>query len=224
MQEKRYTLTADFEVKGRLAYLSHQETLTMFQRAFVRAELPLAFSSGFNPRPKLSVPLARSVGTQSSVERICAVLRADGPVDVLQARQSLQSQLPAACRLGDITCVEGKQVFYAAGVTYVFKPADAGDETQRMHRQSCRAALASGGAIVIQRFRAKKRKWEAFDLSPFVEMLTVSDDRIEVVCRVSQAGTVRVDELMRWLNLTTEMLREPVCRTAVRWQTEVPQL
>ncbi len=220
MQEKRYTLTADFEVQGRLAYLSHQETLTLFQRAFVRAGLPLTFSGGFNPRPRMSIPLARSVGTQSSVERICAGLSTDAPIDLQAMSRSVQTQLPNGCRIVDVECVEGKQVFYAAGVEYVFNVSEPPD---RDRLTACREALADGGCIEIQRYRAKKRKWETFDLSPFVERLEFTDDRIEVACRVSQAGTVRVDELMQWMGISAEMLKEPVRRTAIHWQTDVPQ-
>ncbi|MCI0499819.1 MAG: DUF2344 domain-containing protein, partial [Planctomycetales bacterium] len=72
MQEHVYTLIADFSIEGNPAYLSHQETLTLFERALVRARVPLVFSGGFNPRPHLSIPLPRSVGTQSAAERICA--------------------------------------------------------------------------------------------------------------------------------------------------------
>ncbi|MHC4551362.1 MAG: TIGR03936 family radical SAM-associated protein [Planctomycetota bacterium] len=224
MQEKRYTLTADFEVQGRLAYLSHQETLTMFQRALVRAQLPLAFSGGFNPRPKLSIPLARSVGTQSSVERICAGLSTDTSFDMQHARQALQSQLPDGCRVVDVQCLEGKQVFHAAGVGYVFMLNAAADESLQQHWQACQNALAAGGCIEIQRYRAKKRKWEAFDLSPFVQQLEFGENCVEVRCHVSQAGTVRVDELMGWLNLTISMLSEPVCRTAIQWRSDAHNL
>lgn len=224
MQEKRYTLTADFEVQGRLAYLSHQETLTLFQRAFIRAKLPLAFSAGFNPRPKLSIPLARSVGTQSGVERICAGLLTEAAIDIQHARQALQSQLPDGCRIVDVQCVEGKQVFYPAEVRYAFMLSEPADECLRQHWQTCRDALAEGGCIEIQRYRAKKRKWETFNLSPFVQRLDFTDDCVEVTCHVSQAGTVRVDELMGWLNLAVSMLSEPVRRTAIQWQTDAHEL
>ena len=160
----------------------------------------------------MSIPLARSVGTQSSVERLCAGLSTDLAVDPPAMGRSVQAQLPDGCRIVDVQCVEGKQVFYAAGVNYVFTVSEPLD---RNRLAACQALLAEGGCIEIQRYRAKKRKWETFDLSPFVERLAFTDDRIEVSCRVSQAGTVRVDELMQWMGLSAGMLTEPVRRTTV---------
>ena len=220
MQEKRYTLTADFEIQGRLAYLSHQETLTLFQRALIRAGLPLAFSGGFNPRPRLSIPLPRSVGCQSSVERICAGLETQDPIDTSSILPVLQSQLPLDCRITAIQCLEGKAAWHAVGVQYAFCLLNPLDDHQRGHLENCQEALAAGQCIEIQRYRAKKRKWDSFDLSPFVEQLSVCDDCVEVLCRVSQAGTVRIDELMQWMQLTVEMLAQPVRRTAIQWQAK----
>lgn len=219
MQEKRYTLTADFEIQGRLAYLSHQETLTLFQRVLVRAGLPLAYSGRFNPRPRLSIPLPRSVGTQSRVERICVGLLTDEEIDIPSVLHVLQSQLPSGFRIVEMQCVEGKQAFHAVGVRYVFTPAESLTRDQRQCLEVCQDALAAGQCVEIQRYRAKKRKWETFDLSPFVEQLNFSDHCVEVSCRVSQAGTVRIDELMQWMGLTVEMLKEPVRRTAIEWQS-----
>lgn len=220
MQEKRYTLAADFEIQGRLSYLSHQETLTLFQRALVRAELPLAFSGGFNPRPRLSIPLPRSVGTQSSVERICAGLATADTLDPSGVLRCLQSQLPSGCRLTGLQLIEGKAAFHATGVRYRFTVAQSLNADQLQHLKSCQEVLASGQPVEIQRYRAKKRKWEVFDLAPFVEQLSVSEDCVEVACHVSQSGTVRIDEMMNWMGLTVEMLAEPVCRTAVQWRAK----
>ena len=217
MQEKRYTLTADFEIQGRLAYLSHQETLTLFQRAFIRAGVPLAFSSGFNPRPRLSIPLPRSVGCQSSVERICAGLDTDEPLDPSQAWAALQSQLPDDCRIIKMECLSGKAAYHAQTVRYAFILDGPIDAALQEKLTACQEALASGGSIEIQRYRAKKRRTEAFDISGFVKQIEIDEDGVEVACLVSQAGTVRIDELMQWMGLSMQMLKSPVRRTAVEW-------
>ena len=62
------TLVVKFRISGSLSYLSHRETMTMFDRALVRAQVKLKYSEGFNPRPKLSLPLPRSVGIASDAE------------------------------------------------------------------------------------------------------------------------------------------------------------
>ncbi len=52
----------------RLRFLSHLNQHRLFQRAFRRANLPLAYSQGFNPHPRMSFALAMSVGLISDCE------------------------------------------------------------------------------------------------------------------------------------------------------------
>ena len=53
-----------YEVKGHLSFLSHLEMMRLWQRALLRSGLPIAWSQGFNPRPKLSLGPAKGVGIE----------------------------------------------------------------------------------------------------------------------------------------------------------------
>lgn len=57
-----------FSRDDRLRFLSHLDQQRLFQRAFRRANLVLAYSQGFNPHPKMSFALAMSVGLTSDCE------------------------------------------------------------------------------------------------------------------------------------------------------------
>ena len=64
-------LAIRFKVEGTLRFLSHAETVRLLERACVRAGLRLRYSEGFNPHPKLSLPLPRPVGVESDEELLC---------------------------------------------------------------------------------------------------------------------------------------------------------
>ncbi len=51
-----------------LRYLSHLDMLRLFQRAMRRAGLPLAYTLGFSPRPRLSLAAPLPVGVTASKE------------------------------------------------------------------------------------------------------------------------------------------------------------
>ncbi|MBW7991664.1 MAG: DUF2344 domain-containing protein, partial [Planctomycetes bacterium] len=55
-------LVIKFRIGGPLRFISHAQTLSVFQRACVRAGIEIRYSQGFNPRPRLSLPLPRPVG------------------------------------------------------------------------------------------------------------------------------------------------------------------
>ena len=58
----RYTKT------GRVRFLSHLDFMTLFHRSCLRAGIPVAFSQGFNPHPKIAFGPALSVGIESEAE------------------------------------------------------------------------------------------------------------------------------------------------------------
>jgi radical SAM-linked protein len=60
---------------GNARLLSHLELLQVFFRAFNRAKLPLNFSQGFNPTPKVSFSPALPLGTESLAEFVLIDLR-----------------------------------------------------------------------------------------------------------------------------------------------------
>ena len=217
MQKQIYTLVVDFSIRGNLAYLSHQETLKMFQRALIRASVPLVFSTGFNPHPHLSIPFPRSVGTQSERDRICATVEFSEDFLTQDWGGRIQRQLPAECSVLEVESILGKCMFYPQGVRYVFHLGLPFDEQFLGHLNSCRKQVDEKSPIGIQRYWAKKRRYKQFDMSPYLEELGFSNGQIEVICGISQSGTVRVDELIQWLNIAPEQFAEPVYRTEIKW-------
>ena len=57
-----------FSKHGPVRFISHRDVARAFERAFRIAELPLAFSSGFSPHPKVSFGPALAVGYESDAE------------------------------------------------------------------------------------------------------------------------------------------------------------
>lgn len=57
-----------FKRDGAAKYLSHLDVFRTFARAFTRAEVPLAYSQGFNPHPYISIVHPLSVGVAGDNE------------------------------------------------------------------------------------------------------------------------------------------------------------
>ena len=63
--------------RGRLRFISHRDFARALERALRRADVPMAFSAGFNPHPKISYPGAAPTGVASEAEYL--ELAADAP-------------------------------------------------------------------------------------------------------------------------------------------------
>jgi radical SAM-linked protein len=68
-----------FAKLGKIRWTSHRDVARMWERAFRRVQLPLAYSAGFSPRPKVSFGLALPTGHESLAEYLDIELL-DGPV------------------------------------------------------------------------------------------------------------------------------------------------
>lgn len=67
--------------KGReVRFLSHLDLVKAFERAIRRAEIPIAFSEGFNPHPKMNFASALAVGVVSDKEYVDIEIVGDMPV------------------------------------------------------------------------------------------------------------------------------------------------
>jgi len=56
--------------RGRLRFTSHRDFSRAFERAIARARVPMAYSSGFNPHPRISYAGASPTGAASEAEYV----------------------------------------------------------------------------------------------------------------------------------------------------------
>ncbi len=77
-----------FAKRGKLRFLSHRDLARLWERSLRRAAVPVAYSEGFSPRPRLHFGLALSTGYESLAEYLDVVLTPDAtltPDDLLEA-------------------------------------------------------------------------------------------------------------------------------------------
>ena len=54
--------------KGKIRFASHRDIAKVWERALRRANIPLIYSEGFSPRPKIAFGLALPTGAESECE------------------------------------------------------------------------------------------------------------------------------------------------------------
>jgi radical SAM-linked protein len=214
------TLLIIFSIAGGPIYLSQQETLTMWSRALVRADIMPVFSQGFNPHPKISLPLPRSVGVEGS-EDILTVQVASLPCEPEHIADLLNRQLPEGCRVIQTELFETRQRRYPESILYVFEPTDAawaGGLEQRL--EHCREMLESNAPVEMLRLRPDDRIGRTVDISVYLQRLDWDRGRVQLRCRFSGQGTARTEELMNWMGLGRHDLNRPVIRTQIQWSSD----
>lgn len=219
-----------FKVWGALRYLSHAEMLRLFQRACVRAGINVRYSQGFNPRPRLSLPLPRPVGVESDDEVLSLRVNKDnarrglphyyqagGKSPALQKIESkLSAQLPEGCELLSVNVAESAASIQPRSAIYFLpvRPEYLNDAL----RVKINRLLSSESLTVRRKIGAGGRKVKNIDVRPFLTSIEMKNDGIIVECKVGPDGSIRVDEVLSLLELDHCKLAGPVKRTKVQWK------
>ncbi|MFE5185506.1 TIGR03936 family radical SAM-associated protein [Streptomyces sp. NPDC056628] len=150
--------------RGRLRFTSHRDFQRAFERALRRSEVPMAYSAGFTPHPKVSYANAAPTGTGSEAEYLeIALTEARDPQ---QLRALLDESLPAG--LDVVDAVEARTSGLADRLTASVwelrldgvEPADA-----------ARAVAAFQAAETVEVQRMTKNGVRTFDARPAVAHL-----------------------------------------------------
>jgi radical SAM-linked protein len=86
-----------FAKQGPLRYTGHLDLHKLWERAARRAQLPLAYSHGFHPQPKMNIAAALPLGFSSRCEVMD--MRLEQEIQLEGVREKLQQTLPAGIQV-----------------------------------------------------------------------------------------------------------------------------
>jgi radical SAM-linked protein len=214
-----------FAIGGALRFLSHAETLRVFERACARASVPVKYTQGFNPHPRQSLPLPRSVGVAADDEwLVLRVFDAQGfPLGAEQdaARLAWQDQMQARLAGALVPGIDIHQVqlmpsntsFHPVSAEYVFALTGVDGLSDKI------AGLLAAEHLVVERIKPSRPEGRRIDVRPFLKSIRLDGMQTVAECGISDAGSVRVDEIMTLLEVTPADLAAPIRRTHVTWKT-----
>lgn len=91
-QEKAQKLRVWFGKQGDMALLSHLDLVRLFDRVIRRAGIPISYTGGFHPGPKISIALALSLGMTSNGEIVD--FENHTRMDIEEFKEKLKANLP----------------------------------------------------------------------------------------------------------------------------------
>jgi radical SAM-linked protein len=195
-----------------LQYISHLDLARTWERAFRRARLPLAYSQGFNPRPRFQMAAALPVGVTGRSELLDIWLVE--PLSIEEAVSRLRPVLPGGLEVLSAAEVDLKALALQAQIRAADYRAilDTGEPAEAIDSR-IRALLASPA---IPRRRMQKGEWQTYDLRPLIQEVRVegaAEGTILLTLRLeaSPQGAGRPEEVLDALGLA--LCRHRVERT-----------
>ena len=152
-----------FSKQGALRYTGNLDLHTLLERAARRAALPLAYSQGFHPTPKIQLASALPLGFSSRAEMMDIWLTSD--CEISQLRTDLQATLPRDIQILNIETVDDRAPALQTQVIAAEYEATIPDE----FASNLTSRLS---AVMDAESLPRERRGKPYDLRPLIEELT----------------------------------------------------
>jgi radical SAM-linked protein len=198
-QRLRITFAKGEEIK----YISHLDLMRLWERALRRARVSVAYSRGFNPRPKIAFAAPLPVGFTSQGEVMDVVL--ERRISPYNFAKSLLSRLPPGLEVLSVEEVYPKlpslqsQVRSAEYRVTVFLEGSQEEMEEKLLAERVRQLLAAEELL-------RQRRGKEYDLCPLIEDMWVEGKEADgwllgMRLRAGNQGTGRPDEVLDALGL-----------------------
>lgn len=197
-------LRITFAKQGALRYTGHLDLHKIWERTARRAEIPLAYSQGFHPQPKIYLASALPLGFSSRAEVLDMRLKEDIPLAGL--RERFQGAVPPGLEILQVEQVDESlpalqtQLRSAEFEVTFSEPVDASDLSRRL------AAVMEAASL------PRERRGKPYDLRPLIESLQVTTDSqghasLHMLLSAREGATGRPEEVLDQLGIPVEAAR-----------------
>jgi len=192
-----------FSKNGAMRYVGHLDLHRSLERTFRRAGLPLAYSQGFHPQPRLNLACALPVGFTSQCEVLEAWLDETSPLPDLQA--TLQNALPPGLEIHTLELVENTvpaiQTRVVSAIYIITFLDDIPDLDERLSR------------IISAINLPRERRGKPYDLRPLIESVNElphdqdGKSRLQLQISAREGATGRPEEFLAEMGIKYETTR-----------------
>ena len=184
-----------FQKVGDMRFLGHLETMHVFERTARRANVPLAFSGGYHPKPKITFALALPVGVEG--EREWADFELQESWDPRRLRDAMNRFLPTGLKilLAWKTPLDGQPL--TSRVSSMGYRAEFPEPVDDLYNRI--EALSKSGDVPV--VREGREKIKTLNLKNYLQAMEASGD--DTVCFTlamqKTSGSIRPGEVLRAL-------------------------
>ncbi len=208
------TFRLKYAKRNDMRFLSHLDILRFWERAFRRANIPICYSQGYHPHPKISFGPPLSLGYESDAEYLD--FQSPGlSVDEILPR--LKTTLPPGIAALELKLLYTKQRSLTAAINRIDYEVIFPELVDRkLINEGIEKFLRSNSFVVS---RKTETRVQEIDILPFIKELFFDQEmaKLVVITNLINGKTVRIDEILTDICHLTfpEKARCQVKRTAM---------
>ena len=183
--------------------MSHLDLMHTWERVIRRSQLPLGFSQGFNPHPKMNFASALAVGTTSDAEYMDLDFTEELTLD--QIKEALYPAIPPAFEVTDMKVVRGKVPSLMSIIqraTYTLRLEYVTEVTQA-ELDDAVASFWNMEENIIYRYKKDSKDKKAVNIRPGVYTIDLrleegTDNKhavLDIVVQSGNDGNIRPEEV-----------------------------
>ncbi|HJM27813.1 MAG: TIGR03936 family radical SAM-associated protein [Acidimicrobiales bacterium] len=153
--------------KGKIRFASHRDIAKVWERSFRRANIPLIYSEGFSPRPRIAFGLALPTGAESECEYLDVKVDEQNLASsqLLEIPEALTELLPEGIQVTGMAEIDNKAISLQQAVTsclWEITIAESKHDADNWVRE-----VTASKELVVERVR--KGKIISDDIRPFIK-------------------------------------------------------
>lgn len=189
---------------GDLKFISHLDLCRTLRGAFNRAGVPIKYSEGFNPHPKMVFTQPLSIGVESISEYVDIPFTEERDPEAL--KEAINAQLPALLQVVEIY-PKGRELHEVATADYRFRFADCKkDELEAALSGSLEIEKKSKKGMIMVDLKERLRGYTVYETAQGTELFIRMD--------AGQTSFVNPEHLVRAIeaNLKRELIEYTIMK------------
>jgi radical SAM-linked protein len=189
---------------GKIRFIGHRDVARIWERTLRKANIPVLYSQGFSPHPRISFGLALPTGFQSEAEYVDIYLGEDFFLDGFDSRsiqENIDKSLPAGMNVlavGIISTSEDSLQEAVDACVWQVRVTDISVEEFKKIRKK----LLSSNSLNLERERKGKILIE--DVRSQVHSIDITEEHVNGVTILTELGTkprvLRPTDLLKRIN------------------------
>lgn len=180
-------------------FLSHLDLMHTWERVIRRSRLPLAFSQGFNPHPKINFASACAVGTTSDGEYMDMELTEEMPLT--QVKAALDQAMPPAFEVTALKVVQGKTPSLMSIITRARYQLwlEFVDEVTQAQLDDAAEQFWNREEVIVYRYKKNSKDKKPVNIRPGVYQIELGAEgnhaTLQILVQSGNEGNVRPEEV-----------------------------
>ncbi len=181
--------------------------LCLFARAIRRAGLPIVYSQGYNPRPRLWLMLPKPLGVSCRDDLLLVQLCQSCPPQAFADR--LAENVPAGIKLHGAFALAPGRAPQPLSAAYSVELCE--EDAAKVARKI--PALLDANELPVQRLSKRNAQFKQVNIRPYVSRMSVEGTDLSFTLDCSPAGSAKPAEILALLDLDNPANRASLVRT-----------